>query len=190
MKNPAPRRGQRRTTCTTTTTPPRSFTSLKAKTGSTWNEGAKQPDGTRKGGMRDWLINSQNKKEGANHGSWDAGSRACSARKLRPPRHHLHVRPDARGLLPPPAAVQARQRRPSHQDHRLIWLEITSRKRKRRIPVRRFRFRLVIHAKARRSCQRHTLLRRFPCEFTSLFVRWQRPCARSVLTTFSTLLRL
>ena len=33
--------------------------------------GAKQPDGTRKGGMRDWLVELQNKKDGANKGSWD-----------------------------------------------------------------------------------------------------------------------
>ncbi len=36
-----------------------------------WNEGAKQPDNTRKGGMRDLLIELQNKKGGANEGSWD-----------------------------------------------------------------------------------------------------------------------
>jgi hypothetical protein len=37
----------------------------------TWNEGPKQADGGRKGGMRDWLIDTQFKKEGANTGSWD-----------------------------------------------------------------------------------------------------------------------
>ncbi|MCE9560892.1 MAG: terpene cyclase/mutase family protein [Planctomycetes bacterium] len=38
----------------------------------TWNEGVKSPDGTRKGGMRDWLVSLQNKKEGhLNEGSWD-----------------------------------------------------------------------------------------------------------------------
>jgi hypothetical protein len=36
-----------------------------------WNEGSKQADGTRKGGMRDWLIELQSKKPGANHGSWE-----------------------------------------------------------------------------------------------------------------------
>jgi len=37
----------------------------------TWNEGQKQPDGSRKGGMRDWLIELQFKKDGANLGSWE-----------------------------------------------------------------------------------------------------------------------
>jgi hypothetical protein len=36
-----------------------------------WNEGTKQKDGTRKGGMRDQLISSQNTKPGANEGSWE-----------------------------------------------------------------------------------------------------------------------
>ncbi|AMV30241.1 hypothetical protein VT84_37965 [Gemmata sp. SH-PL17] len=36
----------------------------------TWNEGPKQADGTRKGGMRDWLIGQQSKKD-LNSGSWD-----------------------------------------------------------------------------------------------------------------------
>ncbi len=36
-----------------------------------WNEGPKQDDGSRKGGMRDWLVTAQNKKDGANLGSWD-----------------------------------------------------------------------------------------------------------------------
>jgi hypothetical protein len=38
-----------------------------------WNEGMKQADGTRKGGMRDWLIDLQKKdpKDGVNLGSWD-----------------------------------------------------------------------------------------------------------------------
>ena len=36
----------------------------------TWNEGPKAADGTRKGGMRDWFINQQIKKD-ANNGSWD-----------------------------------------------------------------------------------------------------------------------
>jgi hypothetical protein len=36
-----------------------------------WNEGPKQADGTRKGGMRDWLVELQNKKDGANMGSWE-----------------------------------------------------------------------------------------------------------------------
>jgi hypothetical protein len=35
-----------------------------------WNEGPKQADGSRKGGMRDWLIELQ-KKDGANRGSWE-----------------------------------------------------------------------------------------------------------------------
>jgi hypothetical protein len=35
-----------------------------------WNEG-KLVDGTRKGGMRDWLIAQQRKKDGAELGSWD-----------------------------------------------------------------------------------------------------------------------
>ncbi len=39
----------------------------------TWNEGPKQADGTRKGGMRDWLVSTQNKKAGdaVKQGSWD-----------------------------------------------------------------------------------------------------------------------
>lgn len=36
-----------------------------------WNDGPKQPDGTRKNGMRDWLVDSQIKTDGANLGSWD-----------------------------------------------------------------------------------------------------------------------
>jgi hypothetical protein len=36
-----------------------------------WNEGTKQKDGTRKGGMRDQLIASQVKKAGVNEGSWE-----------------------------------------------------------------------------------------------------------------------
>ncbi len=36
-----------------------------------WNDGPKAADGTRKGGMRDWLIELQNKKEDADQGSWD-----------------------------------------------------------------------------------------------------------------------
>ena len=36
----------------------------------TWNEGPKGPDGARKGGMRDWLIKQQNRKDNDN-GSWD-----------------------------------------------------------------------------------------------------------------------
>ena len=41
-----------------------------------WNEGPKSKDGTRKGGMRDWLIELQRDKEkdGANRGSWDPES--------------------------------------------------------------------------------------------------------------------
>ncbi len=37
----------------------------------TWNEGPKGADGTRKNGMRDWLVTAQNRKDGANLGSWD-----------------------------------------------------------------------------------------------------------------------
>lgn len=37
-----------------------------------WNEGKKQADGTRKDGMRDWLVQLQVAKEGPNRGSWDA----------------------------------------------------------------------------------------------------------------------
>ena len=36
-----------------------------------WNEGPKGADGVRKGGMRDWLVGEQNRKDGANLGSWD-----------------------------------------------------------------------------------------------------------------------
>ncbi|MBN9120219.1 MAG: hypothetical protein J0I06_13835 [Planctomycetes bacterium] len=36
-----------------------------------WNEGPKGADGTRKGGMRDWLVGEQIRKDGANLGSWD-----------------------------------------------------------------------------------------------------------------------
>lgn len=38
----------------------------------TWNEGPLQADGSRKGGMRDWLVDIQNIKDGPNLGSWDA----------------------------------------------------------------------------------------------------------------------
>ena len=37
----------------------------------TWNEGPKGADGTRKGGMRDWLVSIQIKKDGDNLGSFD-----------------------------------------------------------------------------------------------------------------------
>jgi hypothetical protein len=39
----------------------------------TWNEGPKQADGSRKGGMRDWLVGTQVRKGGEDpkHGSWD-----------------------------------------------------------------------------------------------------------------------
>jgi hypothetical protein len=37
-----------------------------------WNEGPKGADGKRLGGMRDWLIALQIKKDGPNLGSWDA----------------------------------------------------------------------------------------------------------------------
>ncbi|MBA4066536.1 MAG: hypothetical protein C0501_23095 [Isosphaera sp.] len=37
-----------------------------------WNEGKKQAGGTRKGGMRDWLVDLQVRKDGANLGSWEA----------------------------------------------------------------------------------------------------------------------
>jgi hypothetical protein len=37
----------------------------------TWNEGPKQADGSRKGGMRDWLVELQSRKDGANQGSWE-----------------------------------------------------------------------------------------------------------------------
>ncbi|MFO0822578.1 MAG: hypothetical protein U0792_05565 [Gemmataceae bacterium] len=37
----------------------------------TWNAGPKAADGTRSGGMRDWLVDIQNKKDGANQGSFD-----------------------------------------------------------------------------------------------------------------------
>ena len=36
----------------------------------TWNEGPKDASGTRKGGMRDWLVSTQITTEGANLGSW------------------------------------------------------------------------------------------------------------------------
>lgn len=36
-----------------------------------WNEGPKAADGTRKGGMRDWLVKAQVREKGANNGSWD-----------------------------------------------------------------------------------------------------------------------
>ena len=38
----------------------------------TWNEGAKQPDGTRKGGVPEWLISLQSKRD-PDRGSWDPG---------------------------------------------------------------------------------------------------------------------
>ncbi len=49
----------------------------------TWNEGPKAADGTRKGGMRDWLIKSQNRKD-LNSGSWDpeSGSFGSSCGRL------------------------------------------------------------------------------------------------------------
>ncbi|WP_171470903.1 prenyltransferase/squalene oxidase repeat-containing protein [Frigoriglobus tundricola] len=37
----------------------------------TWNEGPKNADGTRKGGVRDWLVNAQLRKDEPNRGSWD-----------------------------------------------------------------------------------------------------------------------
>jgi hypothetical protein len=37
----------------------------------TWNEGPKKGDGTRSGGMRDYLIDLQITKEGEDKGSWD-----------------------------------------------------------------------------------------------------------------------
>jgi hypothetical protein len=37
----------------------------------TWNEGPKTAEGTRKGGVRDWLVSQQVKKDGADLGSWD-----------------------------------------------------------------------------------------------------------------------
>ena len=36
-----------------------------------WNEGPKAADGTRKNGLRDWLVNTQVQKEGREFGSWD-----------------------------------------------------------------------------------------------------------------------
>ncbi len=39
-----------------------------------WNEGPKDDKGNRKGGMRDWLVNTQVKKDGVNYGSWDPES--------------------------------------------------------------------------------------------------------------------
>jgi hypothetical protein len=39
-----------------------------------WNDGPKQADGTRKGGMRDWLVDTQLKADGANQGSWEPES--------------------------------------------------------------------------------------------------------------------
>jgi hypothetical protein len=36
-----------------------------------WNEGPRGANGNRKGGMRDWLVELQNTKVGANQGSWD-----------------------------------------------------------------------------------------------------------------------
>ena len=39
-----------------------------------WNEGVKGADGNRKGGMRDWLVSTQNRKDGANLGSWEPES--------------------------------------------------------------------------------------------------------------------
>ncbi len=37
----------------------------------TWNEGPKAEDGSRKGGMRDWLVSTQNRRNGPHQGSWD-----------------------------------------------------------------------------------------------------------------------
>jgi hypothetical protein len=37
----------------------------------TWNEGPKDASGLRKGGMRDWLVGTQIKTDGASRGSWD-----------------------------------------------------------------------------------------------------------------------
>ncbi len=50
-----------------------------------WNEGPRKDDGTRKGGMRDWLITSQIKKDdAAKIGSWDneAGTIGTSCGRL------------------------------------------------------------------------------------------------------------
>lgn len=38
----------------------------------TWNEGPKGPDGVRKGGMRDWLVNAQARPDNEFGGSWGA----------------------------------------------------------------------------------------------------------------------
>jgi hypothetical protein len=37
----------------------------------TWNEGPKDDKGVRKGGMRDWLVGTQNRKDGPDLGSWN-----------------------------------------------------------------------------------------------------------------------
>ena len=39
----------------------------------TWNEGAKRADGTRKGGVPEWLISLQSKRD-RDRGSWDPGN--------------------------------------------------------------------------------------------------------------------
>jgi hypothetical protein len=71
----------------------------------TWNEGPKAADGTRKGGMRDTLLNLQVKQDGANLGSWEAdkgfvgpfagrlGSTALAVLALEAPYRHLPVVP-------------------------------------------------------------------------------------------------
>src|SRR5262249_45005226 len=53
----------------------------------TWNEGAKAAAGTRKGGIRDWLVNEQVRKDGPNMGSWDpeAGFFGSSCGRLGTP---------------------------------------------------------------------------------------------------------
>jgi len=37
----------------------------------TWNEGPKDEKGRPQGWMRDWLVGTQNKKDGADQGSWN-----------------------------------------------------------------------------------------------------------------------
>ena len=54
------------------------------------------------------------------HQHRELGSRGRLVRQqLRAPRHYLHLPPDARGVLPPPAALQARRRRQGATGHRV-----------------------------------------------------------------------
>ena len=71
-----------------------------------WNEGTKQKDGTRKGGMRD-LAHRQPEHEARRERGKLGTRRRVHRPPVRPDRHNRHVSADAGGLLPPSPAHQA-----------------------------------------------------------------------------------